>query len=600
MTRTPIIASTRQPINQVDRQPIVADGLLLLDSQQSAANFDELLQDINALQITEEDRLLLVEDAFVRKFPSIWALKYKTIKGKPTTYVSTKNPYKHRPWQRAILDDPHPNKVIEKSRQLGLSETGMTEVLHFLINHETTKAMYIFPRNQQMVDFSKSRINPVFQGSEYFSSLLDKEANSVSTKKILDSYLFMRTGWGSALGEGADIDHLDIDEYDRLKEGVELAFQEGLSSSKYGLMRRWSTPTIPGRGVNGLFQKSDQMRYFHTCPHCGEKQFLTFQDNIIQVDPKGVNPVNHEIKDGTFIVGCKKCKKELNRWDIGEWHPLYPSVHETRGYHISQLDAVWVSADDIMRRQFNYTSRQLFFNYVIGEPYTAEGLLITDEDIKGAIRLPHEVLSRTDTYVGIAAGIDWGDWSYMTIVGIKANGAVDLLSMYQVQDDPTHPLKSVGFFCAVLRAYRPNIVVADAGYGADRNTYGYTQYPDAWYACYWTTSKDANARIRFKDQYNEKTHEITVDKTVKIQRTLHALKGRLIGLFPWGEKLAMLTEHIKNTRVMDEESDGRIYQRATRVGADHYMCALTYALIGVDKLTDYNVRFNTGTEFEFI
>ena len=599
MKRTPIIG-IRYPVTQGNNETGEQDTLLVEDSKTSEDSLGELLGEIKDFEISQPDQIHAIEDAFIKAFPSLWALKYKTIKGKPTTYISSKNPFCHRPWQQAVLDDSHPNKIVEKSRQLGLSEVGMTEVLHFLITHDTTKAMYIFPRNQQMIDFSKSRIAPVFQGSKYFQGLIDKEVNSVSTKKILNSYLFMRSGWGGALGEGADVDHLDIDEYDRLKEGVELAFQEGLKSSKWGLMRRWSTPTIPGRGINALFQKSDQMRYIHTCPHCGHKQFLTFEDNIIQVKPHGINTVTQEIEDGTFIVGCKKCKKELDRWAIGEWVAQYPSIKETRGYHISQIDAVWISADDIMRRKFNYSSKQLFYNYVIGEPYASEGLLITEEDIKASVRLPKEVLSRTNTYIAISAGIDWGDVSYMTILGIKSNGAVDLLNMYSIQDDPHQPLKSVSFFCALLRAYQPNIVVADAGYGADRNSYGYTQFPAAWYSCYWTTPKDANAKIRFKDSYNENAHEILVDKTVKIQRTLHALKGQLIGLFPWGEKIATLTLHCKNTRIMDEESDGRVYQRATRVGADHYCCALTYALIGVDKLTDYNIKFNTGTEFDFI
>ena len=57
----------------------------------------------------------MIEDAFIKRFPSLWALKYKTIKGKPTTYTSTESPFKHRPWQQAILDDNHPNKVVEKS-----------------------------------------------------------------------------------------------------------------------------------------------------------------------------------------------------------------------------------------------------------------------------------------------------------------------------------------------------------------------------------------------------------------------------------------------------------------------------------------------------
>lgn len=541
-----------------------------------------------------------IDAAMEYNYASIWAMKHKTIKGAPTTFVSSKNKFKHRPWQQQILDDTHPNKVIEKSRQLGMSEVGLTEVLHFLITRETTKAMYIFPRDQQMADFSKSRIAPVLINSEYFQNIIDKKLDSVATKKLNDSWLFMRSGWGSALGEGTDIDFLAIDEYDRMKEGVELAFKEGLSASKYGWIRRWSTPTVPGRGINGLINKSDQMRYMWKCEHCGEYQYLTFQDNLIQVNPKGVNPITQEIEDGTFIIGCKKCKHELNRFGLGEWVPLYPSIKETRGYHISQLDAVWISADDIMRRKFNYSSKQLFYNYVIGEPFTSEGIQVTEADLKASIRLPQEVMARTQQYLGIVAGIDWGEISYMAVLGLKPNGALDLLNLYTVQDDSKTPLKSVAYFCAILRAYQPNLIIADAGYGADRNTYGYTQFPNSFYACRWVTQKDATSRTKFMDQWTESSREVTVDKTLSIQRVLHSFKGRLIGLFPWCEKLSMLALHLQNTVIMDEESEGLIYQRATRTGADHFVCAIAYALIGVNKLTNYNVKINSYTPVEFI
>lgn len=545
------------------------------------------------------DAARTIEEAYLRQFPSLWALRYKTIKGKPTTFVST-DPHKHRPWQQQILDDTHKNKVVEKSRQLGISEVGLTEALHFLIMNPAVKAMYIFPTDKQMQDFSKSRIDPVLQSSDYFRGIVDPKLNSVSTKKLNDSFFFMRSGWGSSLGEGADIDHLSIDEYDRMKENVEFAFQEGLSSSKYGYLRRWSTPTIPGRGTNALYEKSDQMRYIWTCPHCGEKQFLTFEDNMIQVKPKGVNKLTQEIEDGTFIIGCRKCKRELDRMQTGEWVAQRPSIHNIRGYHISQMDAAWISADRIMRRQFDFTSKQVFFNYVLGEAYATEGILVTEADVLASIRLPHEIGSRTKDYMAIVAGIDWGEMSYMTVLGLKGNGGVDLLDICTAEDSKTVPLQSVTQFCAILRAYQPNVIVADAGYGADRNSYGYTQFPASWYACHWVTNKTATARTRFMDQWNENAREVTVDKTLKVQRTLHAVKGHLIGLFPMNEKLAMLTKHLKNTRIMDEEEDGLVYQRATRVGADHTVSALTYALIGIDKLTNMGVKLNNPIRFDFL
>lgn len=586
---------------EIVRVPIV--GMLQQDSIEEFQNMGEIIDEIQSSKDlgTPMSELHQLEDAYIRRFPSLYALKYKPIKSKPLTFVSKRKALKNRPWQRAIIDDQHPNKVIEKSRQLGLSELSVTEVIWFLDTHPNTKVMYTFPRSNQMNDFSNTRVAPVFRESEYLKTLLSKEVNNVSTKKVGSSYLFMRSSWNSAIGEGADVDAFVADEYDRMKEGVEFAFQEGLKSSPYGLMRRFSTPTIPGRGVNALYQKSDQMRYIHTCPHCGYKQFLTAEDNIIQVKPHGVNNVTQEIEDGTFIIGCKKCKKELDRWaDTGEWVAQYPSIRETRGYHISQLDATWISADDIMRRKFSYSSRQLFYNYVLGEPYSAGGLVVEEGDVKRGIRIPHEVTARTSAYVGISAGIDWGQVSWMPVLGLKANGQVDLLNLYWIEDDPLQPLRSASYFAAILRAYQPNIIIADAGYGADRNSYMYTQFPYGFYSCQWNTNKDSRAKTRFMDSFNETAREVTVDKTVKMQRVLHTVKNGLLGFFPWNEKLAYIAKHLNNVRIIDEEEDGIIYQKATRIGPDHSACGIAYAMIGIDKLTGMGVNLNNQFKADFI
>lgn len=585
----------------ITRVPIVND-LLVQDSisyGNAESNMTQLMSEIQ--QMSSCDPRLLIDDAFARRFPSIWALKCRTLKGKPMRFKSSRDPFCNRNFQKQILDDNHPNKVVEKSRQLGLSELNVTEVVHFLATHPNTKAVYSFPTYRQLNDFSVSRLSPIFRDSKELAHLLSKEVNNVSTKKIGDSYLFMRSSSNSSAGEGIDSDVALFDEYDRMPDNVEFAFQEGLKSSKYGYIRRWSTPTIPGRGVDALYQKSDQMHYFHTCPHCGYKQYLTAEDNIIQVKPHGVNNATQEIEDGTFIIGCKKCHKELDRWAEGEWVPAHPSIKEIRGYLVTQMDATWISADDIMRRKFNYTSKQLFYNYVLGQPYSATGLIITEYDIKSAIRLSHKITYRTSEYVGIVAGIDWGEPSWMLVVGLKSNGQVDLLGIYWAESDPARPLSDANAFTAILKGYQPNLIIADSGYGADKNSFMYANFPQAFFSCYWDTAKNPHSRTRFTDIWNEKTREVSVDKTVKIQRTLHLLKNQLIGIYAWCEDIAVFANHANNTRIQDDEDNGIVFQRAVRIGPDHTICCLTYALIGVDKLTNYGIAtLSQGTKCEFI
>jgi hypothetical protein len=570
----------------------------MIDSFNSEEEYQRLLQEVNEAQsVIQNSDLSIIEQAYIKKFASLWALKYKAIKNKPTVFNSKHNPYARRPWQIAILDDPHENIVVQKSRQLGLSETGMSKVLHFLDVNKNTKAVYTFPRDQQMKEFSNTRVKPALQAGEHMQSLISKDQDSVSLKKIGTSYLFMRSAWGSALGEGVDADFVAFDEYDRMKDNVELAFQESLKSSQYHLMSRWSTPTIPGRGVNRLYDISDKNQWFWTCPHCGTRQIITLEDNVVQIK-SGFDPLVDDIPDDSYEIACSHCKLPLNRMEAeGIWVPSNPSRIEIKGYFISQLDAPWISPTDIMRRQKNYSSKQLFYNYVLGYPYASEGLIINEQDVRLAIKLNSATLSRTREYNLIIAGIDWGAVNWMVIIGIKGNGQIDLLDIYWFADNPFKPLEPVMHMAAILKAYQPNLIVADAGYGSDRNSYMYQQFPNALYSCKFLTVKNSQSSVKFINQWNDTAREVTVDKTTVVQRMLHTIKSQGINLYTWDEKIAMLTKHLKNVRIMDMEDGGQVYQIATRVGPDHLACALVYTLIGKDKLLNYNTNKNIGMEF---
>ena len=47
-----------------------------------------------------------------------------------------------------IINDPHHNLAIIKSRQLGLSELGVGKLLHFVDtrSYDAVKALYTFPK----------------------------------------------------------------------------------------------------------------------------------------------------------------------------------------------------------------------------------------------------------------------------------------------------------------------------------------------------------------------------------------------------------------------------------------------------------------------
>ena len=92
--------------------------------------------------------------------------------------------------------------------------------------------------------------------------------------------------------------------------------------------------------------------------------------NIICVNPKGIDPLAKTVVDGSFQFVCQKCGEPLDRWYNGRYVARYPERTKdgggTRGYAISSMNAVWVSADQLKRKELESLSKQAFYNYTLG------------------------------------------------------------------------------------------------------------------------------------------------------------------------------------------------------------------------------------------
>lgn len=350
--------------------------------------------------------------------PSSYLLKNHRVKNHPITFhVSGHDSTRaqaHRPWQVDLINDQHPDKAVMKSRQLGLSEIGVAEMIHFADIHSyaAVKCLYTFPTNRQMEEFVSTRLNPVLQEG-YYATILDPKEDSLKKKKIRDSFMIFRSASKGASVEGVDIDYLSLDEYDRVNASAEISAVESMSSSQFQILRRWSTPTVPDYGIHALFTQSDQRVYMHRCDSCGLRQQLDYEKNIECLDEDGVDVLAKTVKDGTFRFICQKCGKPLDRWYNGEWVAKYGDRTAdgggTRGYLITQMNAVWISADELKRKELKAKSKQHFYNYVLGNPYQDVALAVKDDDIlKNRRDHLHKPLKNRGDYRFISVGIDWG------------------------------------------------------------------------------------------------------------------------------------------------------------------------------------------------
>lgn len=182
-----------------------------------------------------------------------------------------------------------------------------------------------------MDDFVKTRLDPVLN-SGYYSTITDKDTNSMKVKKLRDSFVFFRSSSTPGALEGIDVDYVALDEYDRVPGLAEASAQQSMESSKYKIFNRWSTPSLPNDGIHRLFEQSDQNWYLHKCERCNHWNQMSYDDydpssinaggNILNVNPDGVDFLAKTVVPGSFQFVCQKCGKPLDRWYNGQWVKL--------------------------------------------------------------------------------------------------------------------------------------------------------------------------------------------------------------------------------------------------------------------------------------
>ncbi|AEW47019.1 terminase large subunit [Bacillus phage BCP78] len=531
---------------------------------------------------------------------SSYLLKHHRVKGHPITFhVSGHESNKaqaHRPWQVQMINDTHPNKAVIKSRQLGLSEVGVGEMLWFadLYSYAGVKCLYTFPTNRQMKDFVSTRINPLLEQG-YYATISDPKIDSLEKKKIRNSFMLFRSSSKGAAVEGVDIDYLSLDEYDRVNASAEISAMESMSSSQFGVLRRWSTPTVPNYGIHALYDQSDQCVYMHKCDHCGYRQQMDYEKNIECMDETGVDVLAKTVKDGTFRFVCQKCRKTLDRWYNGEWVAAYPdrtlNNQGTRGYLITQMNAVWFTADKLKRKELEAKSKQHFYNYVLGYPFQDVALAVQRPDVMDNRRsyLEKPLMDRGD-YRFISVGIDWGNRHWVTVRGFRDNGMIDIIRIFSVERargvaNIEADLESI---INQLIPYSPDIICADIGdsgnyvdkliqfFGVGR-VYGVKVNPNP----------RSNGQIQ--PSWSEGQSKVTVDKLTQNKKHISDMKMKRLGFYNTiDQDLELYLQHWINVIIRDEEDEktGEVYQIITDRGDDHYAQSSVYSMVGMDHVLE--------------
>lgn len=273
--------------------------------------------------------------------------------------------------------------VVQKSTQVGVSAFLVRWTMYWPDTRGVT-ALYVFPKNKQMYDFSDTRVKPLIEGSEYLTSRMPHgSVRNKGLKKVGIGHVYYRGSESKHDLQSVDADLVALDEYDDLSPGNIPDAERRISGSQLGLIRRVGVPTTPEWGIARAYTLSDRRRWFVECEHCGEWQHIDFWKNIeIELDDQ------REVKTATRV--CRHCRKPIDV-SKGEWVAEYPE-RDTPGFHVSRLIVPGADMKTIARasREKDAGKVEVFHNKDLGLPISNATGGLDRETIAAAVSAAEE------------------------------------------------------------------------------------------------------------------------------------------------------------------------------------------------------------------
>ena len=498
-------------------------------------------------------------------YPSLWVEKYK-IKNESGLPIEFDDHF----FMMDLYNDMSNLQVWLKPPQIGATVAQIIKTM-YCAKKKGWDIIYTLPTQTDVNDMAGGKINRLIAQNPI---LLDwiKDHDTVEQKSVGKQIIHYR---GTFTTKAAMMvsSHLNVhDEVDASDSGVIMQYETRLMAKPVEEQRRWyfSHPSLKGKGVDIYWEQSDKKEWFIKCNHCLQEQQLKWPENL-------------DIKKKCYV--CQVCRQELSSEARrnGKWKPTAKGIFS--GYHISQLMCPWISAEKIVNDWFE-KDKEYFYNKVLGLPYVSSDNKIDPEVVlKNVSNVPNTQEPRV--IIGVDTGLPihyvcmnkQGVFYYNTCKPSrqKEDGTVS---------DPYDELDSM------LRHFKRSVLVADQGgdYIGIRRLQA--KYPGRVFLCFYRKDRKSEKIIQWGE--NEEYGKVVVDRNRMISLTVeHLREPGFITLNGQREEWELFASHFDNIYrelIVQKEAIGKdahtLYGNEyvwKRNGADHFVHALIYALVGMDK-----------------
>lgn len=284
--------------------------------------------------------------------------------------------------------DESSQQVVLKCAQIGYSVLAILRSFH-LARYAGANIIHTFPSRNISKDFVLPKVDPLINRNKVLKDLVGLD--SVSLKQVGERYIYYRGSFEQTEAISISAHILINDEYDRSNQQVLKIYKSRLDDARrerpeLGWEWAFSNPSIPGYGVDAIWQKSDQKHWFVKCRKCRYEWYLRFPDNI-----------DFERK----VRICAKCHNPLSKDDLikGRW--VNKTTSEISGYWISQMFVPWITAEKII--EASQGDQDIFHNFTLGLPFVSKDTSVTRESILRCLSPGYN--PRTNVAIGVDNGV---------------------------------------------------------------------------------------------------------------------------------------------------------------------------------------------------
>ena len=496
--------------------------------------FDQLLSSLN-YEFDQSDEAPLPFPEWCEKTPIV-------LDGRAFTFA--RHEYLIEPYR-----DNHPHVVEEKAAQMGLTSKAMLKVAYQARYGGYRGILYLFPSRSDVIDFSKSRIDPLIDDNPDTIASWIRNTDAAGIKRIWNSFLYLR-GMQSRVGlKSIPADLIVFDELDEAPQNAIDMAMERMAHSEFREVLKLSNPTLPDYGIDAAFQETDQRYWLLKCPGCNAYTCLeeTFPDCLIE-------------RGGKVIRACQKCSHELSP-SIGSWVAKKPSVTDKRGYHYSQLFSHFVDPEDILH-QFRTTNNLTdFYNLKIGVAYVEARNRLTVQEVLALCG--SEGIADQDQglcFMGVDQGKD-----LHVVVGKKHPQRAGRIVRLDVYKDWTE-------LDRLMRNFNVSRCVVDA-LPETRNARAFAKrFPGKVYLNYYQEHQKGSYA------WNEKELIVSCNRTESLDASHKEIADQNLVLPKECEVVQEFAQHLHNVakKLEEDEDTGSKRYIYVKLGADHFRHAFNY------------------------